>query len=440
MLRLASVRENASKDKEQTFTALMHHLTTDLLRHSFYALKKQAAVGIDGTSWQEYEENVEDRLVDLFERMQGGRYKPKPARRVYIPKEDGSQRPLSIQCLEDKIAQQAVVTLLNQIYEADFLGFSYGFREGRSQHDALDALAFGITQRQVNWVLDVDVRQFFDTVSHEWLIRILQHRIRDKRLIKLITRWIKVGVVDETGKRTPAAQGVPQGAVISPLLSNLYLHYVFDLWSHQWRQKKAKGEVIIVRYADDSVLCFQHEWEAKAYREALGHRLEKFGLMLHPEKTRLIRFGRHAAAQRARHGEGRPETFDFLGFTHYCAVNRNGNFKLGRKTARKRLIKQIKAVHRELHEHMHRPVKETQQWLNRVIKGHFNYYGVPGNSEALSRFRFEIVKRWFKVLRRRSQRHRLRWDKFGPWTGRHLPAVRIVHPYPDDRFRAKHSR
>lgn len=440
MSGLARVREKANKDKQQSFTALMHHLTPELLSQSFYQLKRQAAMGIDGMQWQDYQEDLGSRLVDLQARIQSGRYKPKPARQVHIPKGNGEQRTLSIQCLEDKLVQQAVVTLLNQIYETDFLGFSYGFRPKRSQHDALDALTYGLCKKKVNGVLDLDIRQFFDSVEHDRLIQMLQHRVRDKRLIKLIVRWIKVGAVDESGKRQAAHCGLPQGAVISPLLSNIYLHYVFDQWSQQWRNRRATGEVLIIRYADDAVLCFQNQWEAKEYLRQLNSRLEKFGLTLHPEKTKLIQFGRFAAEQRARHKQGKPETFDFLGFTHYCTVRRNGSFKVGRKTIRKRLVSQIKAVQQGLRKRMHDPVDLTLKWLRSVITGHMNYYSVPGNGKQVSVFMNEIVRRWIKMLRRRSQRHTITGDRFGPWVRRKLPKVRIVHPYPEVRFRARYSK
>ena len=333
-----------------------------------------------------------------------------------------------------------MVTLLNQIYETDFKGFSYGFRPARSQHDALDALTYGLCKKKVNWVLDLDIRQFFDTVEHDWLIRMIQHRVSDKRLIKLITRWIKVGVVDDEGVRQSAQRGLPQGAVISPLLSNIYLHYVFDLWSHQWRKKRAKGEVLIVRYADDAVLCFQNKWDANEYLAQLHQRLNRFGLAVHPEKTRLIRFGRYANEQCAERKEGKPKTFDFLGFTHYCTVRRNGDFKVGRKTIRKRMINQIGAVQRELRRRMHEPIGLTLKWLRSVLTGHMNYYSVPGNGQCVSLFHNEIVKRWFKILRRRSQRYTITWERFGPWVRQFLPKVRIVHPYPEMRFRVKYSK
>jgi RNA-directed DNA polymerase len=440
MSRLTHVRENARMEKQQKFTALLHHVGPELLYASFYQLKRQAAKGVDGMHWHDYHEDLDARLMDLHQRLHSGRYKPKPARRVYIPKGDGTERPLSIQCVEDKLVQQAVVSVLNEIYETDFTGFSYGFRPGRSQHDALDALGYGMSKRKVNWVLDLDIRQFFDTVEHDWLIRMIQHRVQDKRLIKLIIRWIKVGVVDSDGKRQPAHRGVPQGAVISPLLSNIYLHYVFDQWSHQWRQREAIGDVIIVRYADDCVLGFQHKWEAEKYRVNIQERLRKFGLALHPEKTRLIRFGRFATEQCKRRGEGKPKTFDFLGFTHYCTVRLKGDFKMGRKTIRKRLVKQVKSVQTELRRRMHDPVALTLKWLRSVLTGHMNYYSVPGNLPSVMRFREEIVKRWFKMLRRRSQRHRVNWANFSPWIKRRLPKVRTVHAHPEMRFHANHSK
>lgn len=439
MFGFACIREIAKRDKEQSFTALMHHLTPELLRQSFNQLKRQAAKGVDGISWYSYQEELESRLLGLHQRIQKGRYKPKPARRVYIPKGNGEERPLSIQCVEDKLVQQAVVTLLNQIYEAGFKGFSYGFRSKRSQHDALDALTYGISKKKVNWVLDLDIRQFFDTVEHDWLIRMIQHRVRDRRLIKLISRWIKVGVIDGEGGRQSARCGLPQGAVISPLLSNIYLHYVFDLWSHQWRKKRVKGDVLIVRYADDAVLCFQNKWDAKEYLALLHQRLNKFGLAVHPEKTRLIRFGRYAKAQRARYKKGKPQTFDFLGFTHFCTERRNGDFKVGRKTIRKRLVNQINAVQRELRRRMHESIGLTLKWLRSVLMGHMNYYSVPGNGQSISLFHNEIVERWFKILRRRSQRYTITWERFGPWVRRVLPKVHIVHPYPEMRFRVRYS-
>lgn len=440
MSRFARVRENAIKDKRLQFTSLMHHITPTGLKQSFYQLKRKAAKGVDGVSWQDYQEDSDKKLIDLHARIQDGSYKPQPARQIYLSKDDGTQRPLSIQCIEDKIAQHAMVILLNQIYEADFMGFSYGFRPNRSQHDALDALTYGISKKKVNWVLDLDLQKFFDTVEHDWLIRMIEHRVGDKRLIKLITRWIKVGVVGENGQRTAAVCGVPQGAVISPLLANIYLHYVFDLWTHQWRGKQAKGEVLITRYADDAVLCFQYEWEARRYLSMIKTRLKAFGLAIHPDKTRLIRFGRFAAKQRAQRNEKKPKSFDFLGFTHYCTTRRNGEFKVGRKTMRKKFVKQIQIVQLGLRKRMHDSIGETLKWLRSVLRGHMNYYSVPGNFQSVSKFHNAVIRRWLKMLRRRSQRHHIIWKNFSQWVTKYLPKVRIVHSYPEMRFLARYSK
>jgi len=439
MFRLARVREVAKRKDTQPFAALFHHITPELLRESFYKLSRKAAVGVDGMSWSKYQVNLDNHIVDLHARLQSRRYRPKPARRVYIAKEDGSKRPLSIQSLEDKIAQQAMVTLLNEIYEVDFLGFSYGFRPNRGQHDALDALAYGITNRDVNWVLDLDIEKFFDTVEHDWLIRMVQQRVTDKRIVELIRRWIKVGNINDEGKRIPARCGIPQGSVISPLLANIYLHYAFDLWTNQWR-RYARGEVIVIRYADDAVLGFKHYGEASQYRYALNQRMAKFGLRINPKKTRLLRFGRFANERCAERGIRKPETFDFLGFTHFCTFSHSGKFKVGRRTSRKRLYKQIKAVQVELRRRLHAPIKETLQWLKLALQGHLNYYGVPGNVRLLHLYKVELIKRFFKLLRRRSQRCKLTWKSFGYKLFSVLPDNYVRHPYPEQRFHAKYSR
>jgi group II intron reverse transcriptase/maturase len=440
MSRLARVREAAMRDKKQSFTALMHHVTPELLLKSFYKLKRQAAKGVDGVSWFDYQTNLEPQIHDLYRRIQSGQFRPLPARRIHIPKDDGKERPLSILSIEDKIAQQAVVTLLNQIYEVDFLGFSYGFRPIRSQHDALDALTSGINKQKVNWVLDLDIEKFFDTVEHDWLIQMIRYRVQDERLLSLIIKWIRVGYRGKDGRRNASRCGVPQGAVISPLLANIYLHYVFDLWVQQWRSRTAKGDVTVIRFADDGVLGFQYHGDATSFLELLKQRLLDFGLLLHPEKTRLIRFGRYAALQHKERGLGKPGSFDFLGFTHYCTMTRNGTFMVGRKTSRKRLVKQIRAIQTELRRRMHHPIPVTARWLRSAVRGHLNYYAVPGNGPQLSHFHSEVVLRWFKILRRRSQRHSITWAKFGPWVRNVLPKVRIVHPYPELRFDAKYSR
>lgn len=437
---LGGVREAARRDKKQKFTALLHHVTVDLLRDSYNSLKRKAAPGVDGVTWQQYGEGLEERLRDLHDRVHRGAYRAQPSRRTYIPKADGRQRPLGIAALEDKIVQQAVVTVLNEIYEEDFLGFSYGFRPGRRQHDALDALWVGLKRKRVNWVLDLDVRGFFDNVSHEWLEQFVEHRIADRRILRLIQKWLKAGVSEE-GEWTETKVGTPQGAVASPLLANIYLHYVFDLWANQWRRKWAQGDMIVVRYADDAVLGFEHRKEAKAFLEQLRERMRKFGLELHPEKTRLIEFGRFAESNRKRRGEGKPETFDFLGFTHICGTTRKGGwFTVKRRTIKKRLRSKLQAVRQELRKRWHERIAETGEWLRSVVQGYFNYHAVPGNFAALQSFRREVARAWLEALRRRSQRHRLPWERFRSILDRYLPRPRILHPEPGARFDAIHPR
>ncbi len=437
---LERVRAVARKDKEARFTALLHHVTLDLLRESFYSLKRAAAPGVDGMTWQEYEKGLEDRLRDLKERVHGGSYRAQPSRRIYIPKADGRKRPLGIASLEDKIVQHALVTILNQVYEEDFLGFSYGFRPGRGAHDALDALWVGIACRNVNWVLDADIRGFFDTLDHEWLMKFIEHRIADPRVLRLIRKWLRAGV-SEDGKRSKTETGTPQGAVISPALANVYLHYVLDLWAHQWRQRYATGDVIIVRYADDFVLGFQHRWEAERFLKNLRQRLQAFGLSLHPEKTRLIEFGRYAARNRKKHGKGKPESFDFLGFTHSCSTRRkDGTYTIRRTTIAKRQRATLKTVKATLMQSRHRPIVVTGAWLRRVLQGYYNYYAVPGNRTSLDVFRTQVLRCWRRALRRRSQKDRMTWARFYRYAERWAPHARILHPYPSERFYAKHPR
>jgi group II intron reverse transcriptase/maturase len=419
---------------------LLHHVTVDLLRVSYTSLKRQAAPGVDGVTWQQYGEGLEERLADLHDRVHRGAYRAQPSRRTYIDKADGRKRPLGIAALEDKVVQQAVGTVLSQIYEEDFLGFSYGFRPGRSQHNALDALSVGLTRKKVNWVLDLDVRGFFDNVSHEWLVKFVEHRVADRRMIRLILKWLKAGV-SEQGEWTETKVGTPQGAVISPLLANIYLHYVFDLWVNQWRRKEAHGDMIVVRYADDAVLGFERREDAEAFRQQLEERMRKFGLELHPEKTRLIEFGRFAEENRKRRGEGKPETFDFLGFTHICGKNRNSKrFAVKRKTVGKRLRSKLQTVRQELRRRMHERISETGDWLRSVVQGYFNYHAIPGNFKALQTFRREVVRAWLAALRRRSQRDRMTWERFRTIIDRYLPLPRILHPWPDVRFDAKYLR
>ena len=436
---LAGVRKAARERKEMKFTALLHHLTVDLLRKSFYALKRKAAPGVDGTTWRAYETGLEDRLVDLHSRVHRGAYRAKPSRRVYIPKADGRQRPLGVAALEDKIVQQAVVTILNQIYEEDFLGFSYGFRPGRSQHQALDALSFALLRKKVNYVLDADIRGFFDEISHEWMLKFVQHRVADRRILRLIQKWLKAGVMEE-GNWWETEMGTPQGAVISPLLANIYLHYVFDLWVKAWRKKHADGDVIVVRYADDIVLGLQHQAEADRFLEDFRERVQKFGLELHPDKTRRIEFGRYAEPNRRRRGEGKPETFDFLGFTHISGKDRNGNFAVKRRTIRKRLRAKLREIKQQLRGRLHDPVAETGKWLRSVVQGYFNYHAVPGNLDSLWTFRVRVLRLWRTILRRRSQRSRPNWDRLNLLAARWLPPPRALHPWPEQRFAASHPR
>jgi group II intron reverse transcriptase/maturase len=418
---------------------LLHHLTVDLLRDSFYALKRRASPGVDGVTWQGYETGLEGRLADLHSRVHSGAYRALPSRRVYIPKADGRQRPLGIAALEDKIVQQAVVSILNQIYETDFQGFSYGFRPGRSPHQALDALSMGLHCKRVKWVLDADIRGFFDNMSHEWTMKFVEHRVADRRILRLIQKWLRAGV-SEDGQWSETKVGTPQGAVISPLLANVYLHYVFDLWVEAWRRKVAKCDVVVTRYADDLVVGFENRMEARRFLEAFRQRLAKFGLELHAEKTRLIEFGRFAAQDRKQRGEGKPETFTFLGFTHFCGERRNGSFIVWRVTAKKRMVAKLRAIKAELRRRMHEPVVRVGEWLRSVTLGYYQYYAVPGNIDRLNAFAHRIRRLWWWILRRRSQRGRASWDRLSPIFDRWIPAPRVLHPYPRERFVATHPR
>lgn len=437
---LLGVRKVARKDKRTRFTALLHHVTFNLLRDSFHALKREAAPGVDGMTWKEYETDLDDKLAELHSRIHRGTYRAQPSKRAYIPKADGRQRPLGIAALEDKIVQQAVVTVLNQIYEEDFVGFSYGFRPGRSQHQALDALWVGIMRKKVNWILDADVRGFFDNLSHEWMIKFIEHRIADRRMLRLIQKWLRAGVSEE-GKWSRTEVGTPQGAVVSPLLANIYLHYAFDLWVKHWRKHHATGDVIIVRYADDIVVGFEHRADAERLLQEWKDRLQKFGLELHPDKTRLIEFGRNATENRQRRGEGKPEVFNFLGFTHMCGKTRKtGRFIVKRKTIQKRLTAKLNELKEELRQRWHRPVSEVGKWLRSVVQGYFNYHAVPGNMDSLNSFRAQVIWRWYRALRRRSQRSRMTWERFWPLVDQWIPSAKILHPHPNVRFDARYLR
>ena len=432
---LEQVRQAAKGNKDVKFTALLHHIyRIDTLRFAYSQLKRHAAAGVDGETWRHYGEALEENLQNLSHRLKRGAYRAKPVRRVYIPKADGRQRPLGVTALEDKIVQRATVEVLNAIYETDFLGFSYGFRPGRSQHKALDALYCGIYGKRVNWVLDLDVRSFFDRLSHAWLVRFLQHRIADRRVVRLIQKWLSAGVLEE-GKRTVMEEGSPQGGSASPLLANIYLHYVFDLWIQAWRRKRAHGDVIVVRYADDIVVGFEFKSDAETFWKELKERMEKFQLELHPDKTRLLEFGRHAVANRQRRGLGKPETFDFLGFTHLCGKTSRGRFTVLRQTIRKRLQAKLQTVKTELRRRMRDPIPEVGAWLKSVVGGHIRYFGVPGNQYALAYFRFAVSNLWHHVLRRRSQKGRVPWERMKRLIQRWLPPAHICHPYPTRRLR-----
>jgi group II intron reverse transcriptase/maturase len=433
---LDRVRRVAQRDREARFVSLLHHVDVDRLRAAYWALKPKAAPGMDGVTWGDYGQELEANLQDLHSRVHRGSYRARPSRRAYIPKPDGRQRPLGIASLEDKILQRAVVEVLNAIYEADFLGFSYGFRPGRRPHDALDALAVGIEKRKVNWILDADIRGFYDSIDHEWMLTFLEHRIADRRVLWLIRKWLKAGVI-EHGEWSETTEGTPQGASASPLLSNVYLHYVFDLWAHQWRRRNARGNVILVRFADDYVAGFQHRDDAERFLAELRDRLAKFGLELHAEKTRLIQFGRFAAQQRQQRDLGKPETFDFLGFTHICGKTKSGSFALRRITISKRKRAKLHHVKEELVHRRYLPIPEQGQWLASVVRGHCAYYAVPGNYEAVDAFHEEAVKHWYRALRRRSQRTSLTWERMSRLEARWIPPAKITHPWPNVRFDAK---
>jgi len=431
---LSRVREAAKRDSKLQFSNLLHHVNVDLLRQSYWALNRQAATGVDGVTWQEYGKELEERLPELHDRVQCGRYQAKPSKRIWIPKPDGQQRPIGIAALEDKIVQQALTTVLQQIYEEDFLGFSYGARPGRGQHNALDAIYVAITQRRVNWVLDADLSKFYDSLDHEWLMKFVEHRVTDQRILRLLRKFLRAGV-SEDGEWSKTEVGTPQGAVISPLLANIYLHYALDQWVKWWRSHHARGEVYIVRYADDFVMGFQYQSDAEQFQAELKERLAKFGLEMHEGKTRLVEFGRFAVGNRKEHGERKPETFDFLGFTHICSKKKNGRFTIYRKTITKRLRAKIKKVRETLLQNRHRPVSEQGAWLKAVMQGHFNYYGVPGNRKALDTFRKQIQRSWLQALRSRSQKAlSLTWERMKKLIRTWLPTAKVVHPYPEQRL------
>jgi RNA-directed DNA polymerase len=436
---LERVRQAARQRKKERFTALLHHISIDCLRMAFFALKRDAASGVDGLTWPTYEADLDRNLTDLHERVHRGAYRALPSRRTYIPKADGKQRPLAVAALEDKIVQRATAAVLNAIYEEDFLGFSYGFRPKRGQHNALDALVVGITSRRVNFIFDADVASFFDSVSKDWLVRFVEHRIGDLRIIRLIQKWLKAGVL-ENGVVTVSEKGTGQGSVISPLLANVYLHYVFDLWAERWRRYEATGDMILMRYADDIVVGFEHEADARRFWDDMRKRFEEFSLSLNPDKTRLIEFGRFAAERRAHRGLGKPETFNFLGFTFICERNSRGQFLIKRTTRRDRMRATLRRIKEELRRRMHEPIPEQGAWLKQVVRGFFAYHAVPTNGSALGAFYYYVKRIWLRTLRRRSQKDRFSWQRMHGLAADWLPQPRILHPYPDKRFAVMHPR
>jgi len=436
---LERIRKVARERKKERFTALFHHINAALLEEAFFELQKNAAAGVDRMTWKDYEANLERNIEDLHDRVQRGAYRALPSRRVYIPKPDGRQRPLAVAALEDKIVQRAVAALLSAIYEEDFLGFSYGFRPGRGAHNALDALCVGIHSKKVSFVLDADIRSFFDEISQEWLIRFVEHRIGDRRIVRLIQKWLKAGILED-GVVVVSDRGTGQGSVISPLLANIYLHYALDLWAERWRRREATGDMIIVRYADDFIIGFEHESDARRFLDEMRKRLGEFALSLHPEKTRLIEFGRFAAERRRRRGLGKPETFNFLGFTFICGKTRAGKFQIKRKTRTDRMRAKLKEIKETLRRRMHRPIPEQGKWLGRVVRGYFNYHAVPTNAPALVTFRHHVTDLWRRTLRRRSQKDRTTWAWMTKLADNWLPKPIILHPWPSDRYAVTHPR
>jgi len=433
-VRLARVREASQRDRSLRFNNLLHHLTESLLERAYWALRKAAKPGVDEVDWWAYGEGLAERLACLHAAVQSGRYRPQPVRRQWIAKPDGRQRPLGVTCVEDKVVQQALVWVLEAIYEVDFYGFSYGFRPGRSQHDALDAVYMAITTRKVGWVLDADIEACFDRIEHSKLLAVLGRRLADRRVLHLIEHTLVAGVVD-AGTWQPSTVGVPRGAVISPLLANVYLHDAIDRWVHGWRGRLARGMVSIVRYADDFVIGVQYRADGERLRAGLERRLGVYGLTLHPGKTRLLEFGRFAQANRDQRGVGKPETFDFLGFTHCCARRRgDGGFALHRRTVAKRLRAFLQKIKLGLRQRYAWSVARQGAWLAAKVRGYFQYHGVPGNRAALETVRREVNRLWLRTLRRRSQRHDMTWTRFNGWVRRWIPSSRIVHPYPNQRF------
>ena len=431
---LDRIRQVARGDKDEQFTALWHHVYDICrLKRSFLSLKRRSSAGVDRLTWSDYQKDLDGNLADLSNRLKRGAYRAKPVKRTYIPKSDGGKRPIGIPALEDKVVQKSLVEVLNAIYEVDFMGFSYGFRPARSPHNALDAAVVAIEAKKVNWVLDVDIRGFFDAINHRWLIRFVRHRIKDRCIIRHIKKWLNAGILED-GKWRKAFEGTPQGGSASPLLANIYLHYAFDLWANKWKKTKAKGDVIMIRFADDILTGFQYRHEAERFVKELRQRFFKFNLQLHPIKTRLIEFGRYADARRKERGKSKPDTFNFLGFTHICSRSRQGKFMVLRKTESARMRSKLLQIKAELRKRLHWRLSDVGKWLKSVLNGHYRYYGVPWNGKKLSRFRWILMRLWYKSLRRRSQKHKMTWERMYRISDRWLPMPFICHPYPSMRL------
>jgi len=419
---LRRIAERAKADPTLRFTTIAQHLTPEALHRAFRGLRKKASAGMDGMTVAEYEKGVEERIKALHQRLRNRTYRAQPLRRIYIPKENGKRRPISIPSLEDKIAQGATVDLLELIYEQDFLPCSYGFRPGRGAHDALDEVDRVIFQRPISYVLEFDIQSYFDTVVRGQLMEMIGRRIGDGSILRLIGKWIHVGVIEE-GRLLVNKTGIGQGQVISPLLANIYLHYVLDRWFEDDVKPRLRGEAHEIRYADDGILCFQYREDAEKMLKVLHQRFAKYGLTLHPEKTRLVEFGHYAAQHRARQGKGKPETFDFLGFTHICARSRRGFFAIHLRTMRKRFQRGLKGITRWCQEHRHDDVEDQRAELNLKLRGHYQYYGRSTNFQRLWQY-YEAVRRiWKKWLSRRSRGQPMTWETFQSLLDR-LPLVR----------------
>lgn len=408
--KLSSITKRAGGNPKEQFTSLAHLLSEDFLKGCFWELKRDKASGLDGVRYEEYEAGLAENLKELVARMKAWKYRPLPVRRVYIPKSNGSKRALGIPAMEDKIVQLGIKKILEAIYEVDFQDVSYGFRPNRNCHQALNAVDKAIMTKPINFVVDMDIEKFFDTINHKKLIEVLRLRIKDTSLLRLIVRFLKSGIMEE-GRFIPTDKGTPQGGNLSPMLANIYLHYVLDLWFENLKSQ-LKGFAQLVRYADDFVVCFQSQREAETFKEALKARLSEFGLKTAEDKSRVIAFGRYLRGKAQKAG-GKPNTFDFLGFTHYCDKTRKGKFKLGRKTARVRFIQKIKAMNIWL-KSVRNAVKLKQWWsiLTMKLIGHYRYYGVSGNSYCIRTFYSQTVKLAFQWINRRSQKKSYNWTQF----------------------------